>query len=73
MSRAGGGVHVRGLRGPLLVGSPAEVVDKIGFQHGIFGHQRFLAQLSVGTMPHDRILKALELLGTAVAPQVRHF
>ena len=61
-----------GLRGALLVGSPAEVVDKIAFQHGILGHQRFLAQLSVGTMPHDRILKALELLGTAVAPQVRH-
>src|SRR4051812_34477076 len=35
-------------RGALLVGSPQEVVEKILFEHGIFGHQRFLAQISVG-------------------------
>jgi probable LLM family oxidoreductase len=58
-------------RGSLLVGSPQEVIDKILFQHEIFGHQRFLAQLSVGTMPHDKLLRAIELLGTEVAPVVR--
>lgn len=34
-------------------------------------HQRFLLQLSVGTMPHDRIMRAIELYGTKVAPAVR--
>ena len=58
-------------RGHLFVGSPQEVIDKILFQHEIFGHQRFLAQLGVGTMPHDRIMHAIELLGTVVAPAVR--
>ena len=46
-----------GLRAPdgaLLVGSPQEVVEKILRQHEIFGHDRFLAQMSVGTMPHAR-------------------
>jgi len=28
-------------------------------------------QLSVGSMPHDKIMNAIELLGTKVAPVVR--
>ena len=62
---------LRSPRGALLVGSPQEVIDKILFQHRIFGHQRFLAQMSVGTMPHAGVMKSIELLGTAVAPVVR--
>jgi hypothetical protein len=47
------------------------VIDKILFQHEIFHHQRFLAQLGVGTLPHDKMMHAIELLGTVVAPAVR--
>ena len=61
----------RTLRGALFVGSPAEVAEKILFQHEIFGHERFLLQLSVGTMPHAQLLRAIELFGTEVAPAVR--
>ena len=46
-------------------------MDKILFQHEIFGHDRFLAQISVGTLPHPQVLRAIELLGTEVAPAVR--
>jgi probable LLM family oxidoreductase len=63
---------MRSPRGALAVGSPQEVIDKILAQHEIFRHQRFMAQFSVGTMPHDRIMHAIELLGTRVAPAVRH-
>ena len=59
------------LRGALFVGSPAEVTEKILFQHEIFGHERFLLQLSVGTMPHRELLRAIELFGSEVAPAVR--
>jgi alkanesulfonate monooxygenase SsuD/methylene tetrahydromethanopterin reductase-like flavin-dependent oxidoreductase (luciferase family) len=62
---------LRSLRGALVVGSPDEVVEKILFQHELFGHQRFLAQISVGTLPHAQVMRAIELLGTQVAPQVR--
>jgi probable LLM family oxidoreductase len=63
---------LRSPHGALLVGSSEEVIEKILFQHEIFGHQRFLAQLSVGTMPHDKVMRAIELLGTKVAPVVRN-
>jgi probable LLM family oxidoreductase len=61
----------RTLRGALFVGSPADVTEKILFQHEIFNHERFLLQLSVGTMPHRDLLRAIELYGTEVAPAVR--
>jgi probable LLM family oxidoreductase len=61
----------RTLRGANFVGSPQEVVEKILFQHELFGHQRFLIQLTVGTIPHDRVMRAIELYGTEVAPVVR--
>ena len=41
-----------GPRGALLVGSPQEVIDKILYEYEIFGHTRFLAQMSLGAMPH---------------------
>ncbi len=57
--------------GHLLVGSPQQVVEKILAEHELFGHDRFLAQISIGTLPHARVLHATELFGTAVAPIVR--
>ena len=62
---------LRAPRGALVVGSPQEVIEKILLQHEMFGHQRFMAQISVGTMPHDNVLRAIELLGSEVAPVVR--
>ncbi len=59
------------LPGALFVGTPDEIVEKILFQHRIFGHERFLLQLTVGPLPHELVLQAIELLGTEVAPSVR--
>jgi probable LLM family oxidoreductase len=61
----------RSPRGALLVGSPDDVARKIVAQREIFGHDRFLAQINVGGLPHDKVLQAIELLGTEVAPRVR--
>jgi probable LLM family oxidoreductase len=61
----------RSPRGHLLVGSPQEVAEKIIAQHELFGHERFLAQMSMGTLPHDRAMRSIELFGTEVAPVVR--
>lgn len=57
--------------GSLLVGSPQQVIDKILFEHSIFKNSRFLAQMDVGALPHDKLMKSIELFGTKVAPEVR--
>jgi hypothetical protein len=62
---------LRGPRGALHVGSPQELIDKILFEDEIFELDRFLLHVSVGTLPHDKVLKAIELFGTEVAPVVR--
>lgn len=59
------------LHGAVMVGSPEEVIEKILLQHKIFGNQRFLMQSSIGAMPHHKVLHAIELFGTRVAPVVR--
>lgn len=59
------------LRGANFIGTPDDVIEKILFQHKLFNHNRFLLQLSIGTMPHEQVLHAIELLGTKVAPVVR--
>jgi probable LLM family oxidoreductase len=61
----------RTLRGATVVGRPEEVAAKILYQHELFGHERFLIQLTVGSLPHEKTLKAIELFGTKVAPIVR--
>jgi len=62
---------LRGLRGALVVANAEEAAEKLLFQHELFGHQRFLAQISAGTLPHAQVMRAIELLGTEVAPVVR--
>lgn len=61
----------RSREGAMMLGSPQEVVDKLLYEHELFGNQRFLIQLTVGPTPHDKVMRAIELLGTRVAPEVR--
>jgi probable LLM family oxidoreductase len=63
--------ELRSPRGALAVGSPEVVAEKILFEHALFGHERFLAQISVGSLPHEQALRAIELFGTEVTPLVR--
>ena len=62
---------LRSPRGALAVGSPEEVAEKILFQHELFGHQRYLAHMSLGAVEHRDVLRSMELFGTQVAPVVR--
>ncbi len=61
----------RSATGAILVGSPHEAIDKILYEYELFRNDRFLIQFSVGTLPHARIMKAIELYGNVVAPAVR--
>jgi probable LLM family oxidoreductase len=58
-------------RGALAAGSVEEVAEKILFEHELFGHQRYLAQMSAGEVPHAAVMRSIERFGTEVAPIVR--
>ena len=60
-----------GPTGSLFVGSPQRIVDKILYEHELFGHDRFLAQIDIGGLPYDKVAQAIELLAAVVLPAVR--
>jgi alkanesulfonate monooxygenase SsuD/methylene tetrahydromethanopterin reductase-like flavin-dependent oxidoreductase (luciferase family) len=62
---------LRSPHGALAVGSAEQVVEKILYEHEIFGHDRYLAQMSVGAVEHRDVMRSIERFGTEVAPAVR--
>jgi probable LLM family oxidoreductase len=57
--------------GAVAVGSPEQVAEKILMEHELFANQRYVGQISVGAVAHADVMRAIELFGTEVAPQVR--
>jgi probable LLM family oxidoreductase len=62
---------LRSPRGALAVGDPETVIEKLLFEHELFGHDRYVAQMSVGAVDHADVMRSIELFGTQVAPAVR--
>lgn len=63
--------YVRQPKGALMVGSVQQIIDKILYEHELFGFTRFVAQASVGFVPHEKVMKSIELFGTKVVPVIR--
>lgn len=61
----------RSSKGALMVGSVQQVIDKILYEYELFGNTRFMAQASIGNVPHKLTMKSIELFGTKVAPVIR--
>ncbi|MFC5603801.1 LLM class flavin-dependent oxidoreductase [Sporosarcina koreensis] len=59
------------LEGAMYVGDAATVAEKIIFLRKNVGVERFMLHVPVGSMPHEDVMRAIELLGTEVAPIVR--
>jgi probable LLM family oxidoreductase len=63
---------LRGPTGALVIGDPDEVATKLlRINDDLGGIVRFSFQMGVSTLPHQQMLRAIELLGTQVAPRVR--
>jgi alkanesulfonate monooxygenase SsuD/methylene tetrahydromethanopterin reductase-like flavin-dependent oxidoreductase (luciferase family) len=57
--------------GALFVGSPQQIIDKILYEHRLFRHQRFIAQIDIGGLPFAKVAEVIELLATEVVPVVQ--
>jgi alkanesulfonate monooxygenase SsuD/methylene tetrahydromethanopterin reductase-like flavin-dependent oxidoreductase (luciferase family) len=62
----------RGPRGALVIGDPEETVEKI-IRHSkaLGGISRFTFQMNAASLPHAKLMRAIELIGTRVAPALR--
>jgi len=61
----------RSLEGHLLVGDANLVTDKILLMKEMFGMTRFTAHIDVGGPDHLKTMRAIELLGKQVMPQIK--
>jgi probable LLM family oxidoreductase len=58
--------------GALLIGDPETVAEKIVYENNVLGGiNRFTILLNGGMIGHRKTMRAIELLGTRVAPMVR--
>jgi probable LLM family oxidoreductase len=62
---------LRSPQGAVAAGDPEQVAEKILMEHALFGHSRYVAQMSVGAVAHADVLRSMERFGTEVAPRVR--
>lgn len=62
---------MRGPDGSLVLGDPEAVAAKILRWREILGVNRFELHVSVGTLPHEKVLRSIELLGTKAAEIIR--
>jgi probable LLM family oxidoreductase len=62
----------RGSQGALIIGDPDEVVKKI-IRHSkaLGGISRITFQMNAASLPHVKLMRAIELIGTQVAPALR--
>jgi probable LLM family oxidoreductase len=62
----------RGPHGALLIGSADEVVEKIlRHSEALGGISRITFQMNVASLPHAKLMKAIETIGARVAPLLR--
>lgn len=59
--------------GATIVGNPEHVANKMIATIEALDLDRFFLHLPVGSMPHEDVLKAIELYGKEVAPRVRQY
>ncbi|GAA0301956.1 putative LLM family oxidoreductase [Gracilibacillus halotolerans] len=65
--------HLAGPDTALFVGSPDDIVEKVLYQHELYGHTRFLAQVDIGGLPFEKVERNIELLATEVVPKLRKY
>ena len=62
----------RGPTGALLIGNAETVAEKLLYvNEALGGLARVTFQMGVSTLPHKKMLRAIEILGAQVAPTVR--
>ncbi|MDV2580733.1 LLM class flavin-dependent oxidoreductase [Alkalibacillus haloalkaliphilus] len=53
------------------IGSPQQIIEKILYQHELFGHQRYIAQMDFGGMPFDQLKRNIDLIGSEILPEIK--
>lgn len=57
----------------LMVGDKNQIIEKLLFQHELYGMSRFMAQIDFGGVPFDKIMKNIEIIGNDILPEIKKY
>lgn len=60
-------------RNMLNVGDPQLIIEKMLYQHELYNHQRYVAQIDLGGVTFDDIKKTIEIMGETIVPAVKKY
>ena len=60
-------------RDVLNVGSPQEIIEKILYQHEMFGHQRYIAQMDFGGVTLYQLKEKVDIIGNEIMPAIKKY
>jgi alkanesulfonate monooxygenase SsuD/methylene tetrahydromethanopterin reductase-like flavin-dependent oxidoreductase (luciferase family) len=60
-------------RDVMNIGSPQQIIEKILYQHEMFGQQRYIAQIDFGGVPFDKLRKNIEWIGNKILPEIKKY
>lgn len=55
------------------IGSPQQIIEKILYQHEVFGHQRYIGQMDFGGVPFEKLMKNIEIIGNEILPAIKKY
>lgn len=55
------------------IGSPQEIIEKMLYQHELFCHQRYIAQMDFGGVPFEELKRNIDLIGTEILPAIKKY
>lgn len=58
-------------RNVINVGDPSLIIEKLLYQHEVFGMDRYVGQIDIGGVSTDDIKRTIDLLATKVIPEVK--
>lgn len=60
-------------RSVINVGNPELIIEKILYQHELFNHDRYIAQLDFGGVTMDDIKRNIDIIGEKILPAVKKY
>lgn len=60
-------------RDVMNIGSPQQIIEKILYQHELFGHQRYIGQMDFGGVPFDKLMQNIDLIGNEILPAIKKY
>jgi alkanesulfonate monooxygenase SsuD/methylene tetrahydromethanopterin reductase-like flavin-dependent oxidoreductase (luciferase family) len=60
-------------RDALMVGSKEQIIEKLLYQHELYGMQRFMAQIDFGGVPFEKLMKNIEMIGNDIIPAIKKY